>query len=90
MMYEDFIAHCQKGQREYIRDERTRYEKAYRLWNTFERDMLLLGLHPLVGAEISSRLLELEHMALEVPETHGDSVSMRSSYAMHYGEDAKA
>lgn len=63
-------AHCVAMQLEYVRSERERYQKAARV-RTERKEMAKLGLHPLTELEIAARLVQLDQMERDAPETHG-------------------
>lgn len=84
MTYPEFVSDCQKRQRQYIKGEFRRMEKARALWLRYTAAMHGLGLHPLTSNEIENRWRELQDMSHRVVETHGDSEAMRAIYEMHF------
>lgn len=87
MTYAEFIADVQDRQAAYITEERTLYSALLALRNTLKSDMAAykaaareLGLHPLMNSEIRARLVQLDQMERDIPQTHGDTVVMRWAY----------
>lgn len=83
MTYEQFIIQSKAGQRQYIADERERYEQLMKLWRAYETAASReLNLHALDCSKIEARFDQLRGMEARVDETHGDSPGMRAIYAM--------
>lgn len=80
MTYQQFIRQCQARQRGHIRAEQQRMKKARKAWERYCVAMSALNLHPLDRRELDDRDRQLEQMARDVPETHGDSATMRWAY----------
>lgn len=82
MTYAQYVLECQRRQRDYIRTETRRMEKAAKLHRAYTAKMAALNLHPLTALEIHDRQRQLETMMRNVPETHGDSPAMRGAFEM--------
>jgi hypothetical protein len=80
MTYEQYLAQCQKLQRQYVRDEQKRMRRAEKLWMRYKRDMQAIGLHPLAPDDIEARRRQLDQMLANVEISHGDSPAMRALY----------
>jgi hypothetical protein len=83
MTYAQFVKASRKAQAAYIRDERKRYAKATELFREYSARMSTeLGLHPLTLREIWDRQDQLKDMEARIPQTHGDTPTMRMMYDM--------
>ncbi|WP_199084410.1 hypothetical protein [Bosea sp. ASV33] len=81
--FREFALECKARQRDYIREERERMEKAQIIWEKSARDFEQLGLHPMTIRDISDRNIELDKSTAEIDEKFGDNQTMRSSYLLY-------
>lgn len=81
--FREFALECKARQRDYIREERERMEKAEIIWEKSARDFGQLGLHPMTGRDIADRNIELDKASAEIDERFGDNETMRASYGVY-------
>lgn len=84
--YAEYLRQSQKMQRRYIQEERKRYAKLEKLWQSYRAKASALGLHALSPEEIRARFDQLRTMEARVSETHGDSVTQRYHWEARVSE----